>query len=580
MKPAAFARRIAQTLAAAASLAVACAAQAAPFAYVPSPDSKLTVVDTATNHVVATLPTGANPNGVAVTPAGHRVYVSNFDDGTVTVIDAGNLRVLTTIPVGAHPLGLQVSPDGHSVAVATFGPNGAPLRTISVIDVASGSVTPIAVGLGPTSVAYNSSGSALYVSNFGDNTISVIDTGSLQTLATLNAPANPFALITNPSGTRVYVMHITNAAGAKSQVSVLDTFSNQVIATIPLAGDPQFLAVNPQGTRLYAAIGSTGSVSVIDTSNNAKLLDFLTGTNSFPAGVAVSPDGSRVLVVDARLSQLNTFDASNFALVASAPVGASASAFGDFLGPQNPTNGADSPGALSGIWFNPNESGWGVNFTQRGSNVFAAWYTYDNAGNPKWYVAPNCSMPAANSCSGTLYQVTGPVFFGVQFDPSKRNVTAVGSVSVSFANNDSGTFSYTVSGQSRSVQIQRQVFGQGAVPTVNYTDLWFNPDEPGWGIAITQRGSTMFAAWYVYDANGNPTWVVVPNCAVGSTGDSCAGDAFTTKGPPFGPTFDPAQVQVFAAGRMILNFTDPNHGEISYLFQSLFVTKKITRELF
>src|SRR5206468_650585 len=44
------------------------------------------------------------------------------------------------------------------------------------------------------------------------------------------------------------------------------------------------------------------------------------------------------------------------------------------------------PGGLSGLWWNPSESGWGVHFTQRRNILFAAWYTYDTTGAPKWYV--------------------------------------------------------------------------------------------------------------------------------------------------------------------------------------------------
>jgi hypothetical protein len=321
-------------------------------------------------------------------------------------------------------------------------------------------------------------------------------------------------------------------------------------------------------------------VTVIDTSTNQRSFDFLVGAGGFPVSVAVSNDGARILVVDIGRTELATYSSTNFALISTVPIGSNASAFGDFLGPDVIGNGANSPGALSGIWFNPNESGWGIDFTQRGSNIFAAWYTYDDAGNPKWYVAPNCGMPSQNSCVGTVYQVTGPAFFGVPFDPSKRNVQAVGSLSVNFSSTNAATLSYTVSGQSRTVAIQRQIFGDGSTPQVNYTDLWFNESEPGWGIAVTQRGNIMFAAWYVYDGGGNPIWFVVPNCPVSSDGNSCAGDVFQTKGPPFGSTFDPSQVQVIAAGRMVLNFSDPNNGELDYLRDSLFVSKKITRQLF
>ena len=45
--------------------------QAAPFAYIAnSRDNNVSVIDTATNAVVATVPVGMGPHGIAVHPAG------------------------------------------------------------------------------------------------------------------------------------------------------------------------------------------------------------------------------------------------------------------------------------------------------------------------------------------------------------------------------------------------------------------------------------------------------------------------------------------------------------------------------
>src|SRR6185312_8161912 len=41
----------------------------------------------------------------------------------------------------------------------------------------------------------------------------------------------------------------------------------------------------------------------------------------------------------------------------------------------------NAPGPLSGLWWNASESGWGISFTQRLSNIFATLYTYDALGN-------------------------------------------------------------------------------------------------------------------------------------------------------------------------------------------------------
>jgi YVTN family beta-propeller protein len=65
-------------------------------------NNTLTVIDTATNAIVATVPVGRGPRGVAVSPDERRVYVALFGFGTaipggVAVIDATTNTVITTI---------------------------------------------------------------------------------------------------------------------------------------------------------------------------------------------------------------------------------------------------------------------------------------------------------------------------------------------------------------------------------------------------------------------------------------------------------------------------------------------------
>jgi YVTN family beta-propeller protein len=62
-------------------------AEAAPFAYVANGGSNnVSVIDTATKTVVATVGVGLGPDGIAVTPEGTHVYVANSSSGTVSVI--------------------------------------------------------------------------------------------------------------------------------------------------------------------------------------------------------------------------------------------------------------------------------------------------------------------------------------------------------------------------------------------------------------------------------------------------------------------------------------------------------------
>jgi hypothetical protein len=241
----------------------------------------------------------------------------------------------------------------------------------------------------------------------------------------------------------------------------------------------------------------------------------------------------------------------------------------------------ESPGALTGLWWNPNESGWGIDFTQRGNNIFAAWFTYDASGNPKWYVAPSCAGAAASSgtCNGILYEVNGPTFFGTAFNTNLVNVVTAGSLQVNFQNASNGSMSYIVGTQSRTVLITRQSLGSGTTPpAIDYSDLWWNPNESGWGMAITQQFGNMFLAWYVYDSTGKPLWYVASNCVV--TGSSCSGALYRTTGPPFGPPLDPLKVNAFQVGSAIVSFVDANNAVLSYTVNGVSATKTITRQIF
>ena len=239
------------------------------------------------------------------------------------------------------------------------------------------------------------------------------------------------------------------------------------------------------------------------------------------------------------------------------------------------------PGAITGLWWNASESGWGIHFTQRGSDVFAAWYTYDAAGNPKWYVAPQCAGMTGTSgtCTGPLYEVNGPTFFGVTFVPALSQVTAAGTIRLTFTDANTGSMNYTVGTLTRTVSMVREPLGGGTLtPAVDYSDLWWNPNESGWGMAMAQQGANIFLAWYVYDNTGKPVWYVAPNCTV--SGSSCSGALYSTTGPPLGPTFDPNLVKVFTAGSVIVSFIDANNAVLSYTVGNVSTSKTITRQLF
>jgi YVTN family beta-propeller protein len=101
-------------------------AEAPPFAYVTNRTSAgtVSVIDTATNTVVATVGVGSFPLSVAVTPNGQRAYVTNQSSNNVSVIDTATNAVVATVPVGLAPKGVAITPDGKLAYVANGGAAG------------------------------------------------------------------------------------------------------------------------------------------------------------------------------------------------------------------------------------------------------------------------------------------------------------------------------------------------------------------------------------------------------------------------------------------------------------------------
>jgi len=111
----------------------------------------------------------------------------------------------------------------------------------------------------------------------------------------------------------------------------------------------------------------------------------------------------------------------------------------------------------SDLWWNPAESGWGIQFVDRATIIFATMFVYDPNGTATWYTA---TMPATStqSWTGDLYLVTKGTWFGnpVFTAVTPANVRKVGTMTWNASSVTAGVLTYTVDGVHVTKNLVRQ----------------------------------------------------------------------------------------------------------------------------
>ncbi|WP_149446040.1 Ig-like domain-containing protein [Mycolicibacterium sp. P9-22] len=245
--------------------------------------NSVSVINVATDTVIATIAVGENPRGVAVNPVSPRVYVTNLLDGTVSVINTNTNTVIATIPVGTSAERVAVSGGGSRLYVIGSQTNGS---TMSVISTATNTViaAPKLNGTG-YGLAVHPNGGRVFVATQID-WLDIIDTVGYGVTHFDTDGGWMRGVAFNPLGTRVYLTHRDT-----NTVTVRNTSTNALITTIPVGADPYGIAMNPAGTRLLVVNQAGQTLSVIRTSTNTVIKTLDMGFD--PDQVAISPDGTR-----------------------------------------------------------------------------------------------------------------------------------------------------------------------------------------------------------------------------------------------------------------------------------------------
>jgi YVTN family beta-propeller protein len=249
------------------------------------------------NAVVATIPVGNRPRGIAVAPDGKHAYVALGKDDAVAVIDIATRRTVDRIPVGADPEQVAISPDGRTIYVSNEA-----LDSATAVAVNGHALRfRVAVGREPEGVSVNPNGAKVYVTGESDASVTVLDAVTGKSLSVFHVGARPRFMEFAPSGEWALV-----TAENGGTVHVIDVRRDTVVATIVIgdtATKPTGIAISPNGRYGYIANGRANQVTIVDVPARAIIGAIPVGQR--PWGVALSRDGSTLYVANGRSNNIS-----------------------------------------------------------------------------------------------------------------------------------------------------------------------------------------------------------------------------------------------------------------------------------
>lgn len=112
--------------------------------------------------------------------------------------------------------------------------------------------------------------------------------------------------------------------------------------------------------------------------------------------------------------------------------------------------------------------------------------------------------------------------------------------------------------------------------SLDYSDLWWNADESGWGVNLVQSDRFIFATFFIYDGAGQPAWV---SAQLTRRSDMAwSGPLYMTEGTTFNQPWNPGDSRATQAGAATFTPSGTSGGTLSYSIDGVTVTRTVTRQ--
>jgi DNA-binding beta-propeller fold protein YncE len=296
-------------------------------ASVPDPSSPpgsgnvVQTFDTATGSELGPsggVPVGSNPFALAIDPIGSTAYVANNASGTVTPVTVSTTSTQATLcmPIGncsgggdpsTAPEAVAVTPGGTAAYVANSGEN-----SVSVVSITNGTAKVVNPQISsssltfPDAIAITPDGKTAWVANFGAGTVVPVSIPGGRVGTPVGVGSDPTALAVTPDGRELLVAD--SGDGTLTDVS-LTTGAANTFSLEPTANGfvtPQAIAISPDGATAY--VTDTANDVVVPVAIATDTPGDPVSVGSYPVAIAVTPDGSQAYVADEFSDQVSVLD--------------------------------------------------------------------------------------------------------------------------------------------------------------------------------------------------------------------------------------------------------------------------------
>jgi YVTN family beta-propeller protein len=220
--------------------------------------------------------TGKKPHGVALSPDGARIYVSNEGSNWVAVVDAATMKKLSEVPVGREPNQIALSPKGDR----------------------------------------------LWVTNHADATVSLISTATPALEKTIAVGREPHVMTTSAARNAAII-----TSEGDDALDLFDLTTLERVGHVPVFGFPRVLAVTPDDATAFLTVRWLNGALLVDLAGRGPYERIALGEPKFAAqgkdahGIALTPDAKTVLIMTQMTHQLTLVDRGSLKVLGRVHVG-------------------------------------------------------------------------------------------------------------------------------------------------------------------------------------------------------------------------------------------------------------------